>query len=152
MIWTSPDLYVYWFWRGCNSWYLGRLKWKNDTLIARFMGPTRGPPGADRTQVGPIWATWTLLSGYFNIIILSWTQIVNVHLHSDVTFHAVGCHRLKIWSNPYWDSQYKQIRPRVLCVSQWHAAMIQLTKLKTRSYCVSVIAFDLLLFIQVCHE
>ena len=24
-------------------------------LIARFMGPTRGPSGADRTQVGPCW-------------------------------------------------------------------------------------------------
>ena len=34
------------------------------TLIARFiMGPTWGPPGADRTQVGPILAPWTLLSG-----------------------------------------------------------------------------------------
>ena len=32
-------------------------------LIARFMGPTWGPPGADRTQVGPMWATWTMLSG-----------------------------------------------------------------------------------------
>ena len=34
-----------------------------DNLITRFMGPTWGPPGADRTQVGPRWATWTLLSG-----------------------------------------------------------------------------------------
>ena len=33
------------------------------TLIARFMGPTRGPSGADRTQVGPMLAPWTLLSG-----------------------------------------------------------------------------------------
>ena len=32
-------------------------------LIARFMGPTWGPPGADKTQVGPMWATWKLLSG-----------------------------------------------------------------------------------------
>ena len=32
-------------------------------LKARFMGSTWGPPGADRTQVGPMWATWTLLSG-----------------------------------------------------------------------------------------
>ena len=31
--------------------------------IARFMGPTWGLPGADRTQVGPVWATWTLLWG-----------------------------------------------------------------------------------------
>ena len=36
-----------------------------DTQIARFMGPTWGPSGAGRTQVGPMLATWTLLSGYF---------------------------------------------------------------------------------------
>ena len=33
------------------------------TLITRFMGPTWGPSGADRTQVGPMLAPWTLLSG-----------------------------------------------------------------------------------------
>ena len=33
------------------------------TLIARFMGPTWGPSRADRTQVGPMLAPWTLLSG-----------------------------------------------------------------------------------------
>ena len=31
--------------------------------IARFMGATWGPPGDDRTQVGPTLAPWTLLSG-----------------------------------------------------------------------------------------
>ena len=31
--------------------------------ITRFMGPTWGPSGADRTQVGPMLAPWTLLSG-----------------------------------------------------------------------------------------
>ena len=33
------------------------------SLITRFMGPTWGPAGADRAQVGPKWAPWTLLSG-----------------------------------------------------------------------------------------
>ena len=37
------------------------------TQIARFMGPTWDPPGADRTQVGPMLATLTLLYGYTNI-------------------------------------------------------------------------------------
>ena len=32
-------------------------------LIAIFMGPIWSPPGADRTQVGPVLAPWTLLSG-----------------------------------------------------------------------------------------
>ena len=33
------------------------------SLIAGFMGPTWGPSGADKTQVGPMLAPWTLLSG-----------------------------------------------------------------------------------------
>ena len=33
------------------------------SLIARFMVPTWGPSGVDRTQVGPMLAPWTLLSG-----------------------------------------------------------------------------------------
>ena len=33
------------------------------SLITRLMGPTWGPSGANRTQVGPMLAPWTLLSG-----------------------------------------------------------------------------------------
>ena len=35
------------------------------SLITRFMGLTWGPSGADRTQVGPMLATWTLVSGKY---------------------------------------------------------------------------------------
>ena len=35
------------------------------SLIARSLGPTWGPSGADRTQVGPMLAPGTLLSGKF---------------------------------------------------------------------------------------
>ena len=34
------------------------------TQIAKFMGPTRGPPGSCRPQMGPMLTPWTLLSGY----------------------------------------------------------------------------------------
>ena len=34
------------------------------TLRARFVGPTWGSSGADMTQVGPMLAPWSLLSGY----------------------------------------------------------------------------------------
>ena len=40
-----------------------RLRPTGTTLIARFMGSTWGLSGADRTQVGPILAPCTLLSG-----------------------------------------------------------------------------------------
>ena len=35
------------------------------SLIARFMGPTWGPSGAARTQVGPILVPWTMQSGMY---------------------------------------------------------------------------------------
>ena len=43
--------------------HLDEGKYRIMSLIARFMGPTWGPSGADRTQVGPMLAPWTLLSG-----------------------------------------------------------------------------------------
>ena len=39
--------------------------------IARFMGPTWGPSGADKTQVGPMLAPWTLLSGDILVSLVS---------------------------------------------------------------------------------
>ena len=38
-------------------------------LIARFMGPTWGPSGAERTQVGPMLAPWTMLSEDMNDVL-----------------------------------------------------------------------------------
>ena len=52
------------------------------TLIARFMGPTWGPSGADRTQVGPMLAPWTLLSGQcWNIVDLTIRNKFQWNLH-----------------------------------------------------------------------
>ena len=34
------------------------------TQIAKFIGPTWGPPGSCRPQMGPMLVPWTLLSGY----------------------------------------------------------------------------------------
>ena len=36
--------------------------WCMWSLITRFMGPSWGPPGDNRTQVGPMLAQWSLLS------------------------------------------------------------------------------------------
>ena len=56
-----------------SSWLMSLLVWlltaptqMEYTPIARFMGPIWGPSGADRTQVGPMLAPWTLLSGYLS--------------------------------------------------------------------------------------
>ena len=42
---------------------IGQFQTQKSSLIARFMVPTWGPPGADKTQVGPMLAAWSLLSG-----------------------------------------------------------------------------------------
>ena len=44
-------------------------------LVARFMTPTWGPSGSDRTQVGPMLATWTLLSGRITAQLIVWLLI-----------------------------------------------------------------------------
>ena len=43
--------------------YVFKSNFINTSSIARFIGPTWGPSGANRTQVGPMLAPWTLLSG-----------------------------------------------------------------------------------------
>ena len=45
------------------------------TQIAKFMGPTWGPSGADRTQMGPMLAPWTLLSGEGLVCVLPYKPI-----------------------------------------------------------------------------
>ena len=78
--------------------------WKTsiaDTLkmlpqIARFMGPIWGPFGADRTQVGPMLAPWTLLSG---------TVLHDLEHHCCFSIHdtlkvLLFCAKPLIWINP----------------------------------------------------
>ena len=96
------------------------------SLIVRFMGPTWGSPGADRTQVGPMLAPWTLLSGIIHIQLVglsktqnhpvaqdfhmcqwSWcgTKIYNVQLMNPF----VCGHLLHSWHN-HLDHRWEQLR------------------------------------------
>ena len=51
--------------------YVSKLTTGIPSLIARFMGPTWGPAGANSTQVGPMLAPWTLLSGMMLSVLLA---------------------------------------------------------------------------------
>ena len=64
------------------------------TLIARFMGPTWGLPGADRTQVGPMLASWTLLSGYTRILNKRITPEPLIHVVIILSFQDILCNFL----------------------------------------------------------
>ena len=73
----DPDLH-------CHIASLGHNKYvralQSTPMIARFMGPTWGPSGADRTQVGPMLAPWTLLSSRTATTIKRDIMIILVYL------------------------------------------------------------------------
>ena len=63
----SIERVTHWWWWVGNHWYVALTHYRYETymvpLIARFMGPSWVPSGADRTQMGPMLAPWTVLSG-----------------------------------------------------------------------------------------
>ena len=63
-------------------------------LIARFMGPTWGLSGADRTQVGPMLAPRTLLSGWLTNLCPS--DVHTVGILSVLEYVIAACFR-KVW-------------------------------------------------------
>ena len=107
-------MYVY----HSNKWISHRFQWtlycvlmrhlthKGTSLIARCVGPTWGPSGADRTQVGPMLAPWTLLNGllstiselkdvycwklWIKMIKLIWLAIIKTNLLLCLSFLADG--------------------------------------------------------------
>ena len=76
------------------------------------MGPTWSPPGADRTQVGPVLATWTLLSGNVSILVRAppnfW--VIGVvfsypcKTHLLVSTYKTPCRCLCIFTQPHLNS------------------------------------------------
>ena len=77
------------------------------SLIARFMGPTWCPPGTDRTQVGPMVAPWTLLSG----------MLVCKQVSSTGTSNYITCY---LWNvNVYPRSWWVEFMP---CLQQNRAS------------------------------
>ena len=86
------------------------------SLISGFMGPTWGPSGADRTQVSPMLAPWTLLSGIAQVPVkqlkrpvASFTQEVKLRLAKCplVNFLSKRGHRgkyMKCMHKSCWDT------------------------------------------------
>ena len=55
------------------------LNHSKSSQITSFMGPTWGPSGTNRTQVGPMLAPWTLLSGLLFIEYGKYFQTAGVY-------------------------------------------------------------------------
>ena len=60
--------------------------------ITKFIGPTWGPPGSCRTQMGPMLAPWTLLSGAIrhNSVMTYWSMGKSppFHMHDVVSSYG----------------------------------------------------------------
>ena len=73
--------------------------------IAKFMGPTWGPPGSCRPQMGPMLAPWTLLSGSVFPIHLCLVKMMTSHAWCRV--RLVTKIILKIILMTIWDIIYR---------------------------------------------
>ena len=78
------------FMRGVCSYYNGIYQ-LNKPQIARFMGPTWGPPGSCRSQKGPMLAPWTLLSGHVEHVPQNWCAFFCVLFVVLITFFNGPC-------------------------------------------------------------
>ena len=54
---------------------------------SKCMGPTWGPPGSCRPQMGPMLAPWTLLSGVMGYGMIQWEYTVHEKNYSHVQRH-----------------------------------------------------------------
>ena len=92
------------------------LKKSITTQIVRFMGPTCGPPGTCRPQMGPMMTPWTLLSG--KVFFPNIARDIQVY----IIFLDSPNDRIHAWSGPlftikepfygYRNSHYK---PKAVC-------------------------------------
>ena len=64
------------------------------TQIAKFMGPTWGPPGSCRPQMGPMSAPWNLLSGNAQGFAICFVvgYVINSYSHSPISLGLIRQH------------------------------------------------------------
>ena len=101
------------------------------TLIARFMGPTWGLPGTDRTQVGPVWATWTLLPGNR---VLSIERSTKTSIENIIRY---GNHKSQ-HTNPYQCSCYKMTHSVSQASLHWESALASIGQISGKVLCCSL--------------
>ena len=75
------------------------------TQITKFMRPTWSPPGSCRPQMGPMFAPWTLLSGYVWLYVIS-VKICVIRL---LIFLRVVSLVLEQWTNNSWKGFLSEI-------------------------------------------
>ena len=66
------------------------------SLRTRFMGPTWGPSGADRTQMGPMLAPWTLLSGLWLMPFINLYAMRNKKFYNFIFYWCISFHNFTL--------------------------------------------------------
>ena len=107
------------------------------SLIAKFMGPTWGPPGAARTQVGPMLARRTLLSGACSIPQKPWT-----HKVKGITEPVIACwvHLFEGLSKMQWVPSF------VFSCNKWSCICLSecyMSKVLIYSQLIIIVYFDI---------
>ena len=72
------------------------------SLIARFMGPTRGQPGSCRPQVDPMYASWTLLSEMFIYVAVRIIGQMYGCQCISMEFHGILSRSKLPWNPTFW--------------------------------------------------
>ena len=63
------------------------------TQIAKFMGPTWGPPGSCQPQMGPMLAPWTWISGYKEREPFLWLPLISPGPYAlQLLYHMTSWH------------------------------------------------------------
>ena len=108
-------------WQTCTMFISGRCV---TSQIPRFVGPTWGPPGSCRPQMGPMLAPWTLLSGIPSMRYVAWCHSRDYYLYL-VTPHLCqifGIHLMNVLWVPNLQMSYSDLikwletRTRVLSI------------------------------------
>ena len=97
--------------------------------IAKFMEPTWGPPGSCRPQMGPMLASWTLLSGIcFDVFIRTIVNCYSVPLYLYPLSHTIMPHLYKLphilWGQ--WAQCLYSMNNTVLCHNNiYHCGIVE---------------------------
>ena len=86
------------------------------SLIVRFMGPKWGPSEADKTQIGPMLAPWTLLYGRYDMI---WYDMI---WYDMIRYDTIRYEIYGIW-NMIYDIRYMIYDWYVIYDMLWHDTM-----------------------------
>ena len=116
-------------WQTCTMFISGRCV---TSQIPRFMGPTWGPPGSCRPQMGPMLAPWTLLSGIPSMRYVAWRHSRDYYLYL-VTPHLCqifGIHLMNVLWVPNLQMSYSDLikwletRTRVLVIYTFYSCLL----------------------------